>query len=60
MKKILVADVPQMDARYQAAAAGWELAFARTTTQACHALASSPPDMPTACCGCGASRPASS
>ena len=45
MKKILVADVPQMDARYQAAAAGWELAFARTTTQACHALASSPFDL---------------
>ncbi|HEV3010018.1 MAG TPA: hypothetical protein VGX52_13370, partial [Burkholderiales bacterium] len=28
MKKILVADVPQMDARYSAALAAWEIAFA--------------------------------
>ena len=42
MRKVLIADVPQMDARYQAALAGCELAFARTTTQACFALASAP------------------
>jgi len=38
MKKILVADVPQMDARYSAALAGWEAAFVRTMGQAHHAL----------------------
>ena len=41
MKKILVADVPQMDGRYTAAAAaaGWEVAFVRTVAEACSALA---------------------
>jgi hypothetical protein len=38
MKKILVADVPQMDARYSAALAGWEVAFVRTMAQARQAL----------------------
>jgi PleD family two-component response regulator len=38
MKKILVADVPQMDSRYAAAAAGCEIAFARTVAEACSAL----------------------
>ena len=39
MEKILVADVPQMDARYAAALAGWEIVFVRTMTQARLALA---------------------
>jgi DNA-binding response OmpR family regulator len=39
MKKILVADVPQMDRRYAAAAAGWEVAFVRTVAEARSALA---------------------
>jgi DNA-binding response OmpR family regulator len=39
MKKILVADVPQMDGRYSAAAAGWEIAFVRTLSEARQALA---------------------
>ncbi len=39
MKKVLVADVPQMDARYSAALAGWDIAFARTMGQARQALA---------------------
>jgi CheY-like chemotaxis protein len=41
MKKILVADVPQMDGRYRAAAAaaGWEVAFVRTVAEAGNALA---------------------
>lgn len=39
MKKILVADVPQMDVRYAAALAGWEIAFVRTMSEARHALA---------------------
>lgn len=39
MKKILVADVPQMDVRYTAALAGWEIAFVRTMSEARHALA---------------------
>jgi DNA-binding response OmpR family regulator len=39
MKKILVADVPQMDGRYSAAAAGWEIAFVRTVSEARQALA---------------------
>jgi DNA-binding response OmpR family regulator len=41
MKKILVADVPQMDGRYRAAAAaaGWEVAFVRTVAEACATLA---------------------
>lgn len=38
MKRILVADVPQMDARYSAALAGWEIAFARTMSEARQAL----------------------
>jgi DNA-binding response OmpR family regulator len=39
MKKILVADVPQMDGRYAAALAGWEIAFVRTLSEARQALA---------------------
>ena len=39
MKKVLVADVPQMDARYSAALAGWDIEFARTMEQARQALA---------------------
>jgi PleD family two-component response regulator len=39
MSRILVADVPQMDARYSAALAGRELAFVRTMAQARQALA---------------------
>lgn len=39
MRKILVADVPQMDVRYTAALAGWEIAFVRTMSEARHALA---------------------
>ena len=39
MKRVLVADVPQMDARYSAALAGWDIAFARTMGQARQALA---------------------
>jgi DNA-binding response OmpR family regulator len=38
MKRILVADVPQMDGRYSAALAGGELAFVRTMSQARQAL----------------------
>jgi DNA-binding response OmpR family regulator len=38
MKKILVADVPQMDARYTAALRGWEVEFARTLGAAREAL----------------------
>lgn len=38
MKKILVADVPQMDARYTAALPGWEIEFARTLGAARQAL----------------------
>lgn len=38
MKKILVADVPQMDVRYSMALAGWELAFVRTMSEARQAL----------------------
>jgi DNA-binding response OmpR family regulator len=38
MSKILVADVPQMDARYAAAFAGWEVVFVRTFVEAEHAL----------------------
>jgi DNA-binding response OmpR family regulator len=45
MKKILVADVPQMDGRYSAALAGWEIAFVRTMSQARQALAASRPDL---------------
>jgi DNA-binding response OmpR family regulator len=42
MKRILVADVPQMDARYSAAFTGWEVAFARTMAEARHALDARP------------------
>ena len=45
MKKILVADVPPMDARYSAALAGWEVAFVRTMTEARGALAASRYDL---------------
>ena len=38
MKKILVADVPQMDGRYSAAFAGCEMVFARTMSEAHQAL----------------------
>jgi DNA-binding response OmpR family regulator len=38
MKRILIADVPQMDARYNAALGGWELAFVRTMSQARRAI----------------------
>ena len=39
MKRILVADVRQMDGRYRTACAGWELAFVRTLSEARLALA---------------------
>jgi hypothetical protein len=39
VRKILVADVPQMDARYSASLAGCELAFVRTLPEARQALA---------------------
>jgi DNA-binding response OmpR family regulator len=39
MKRILVADVRQMDDRYKTACAGWELAFVRTLSEARQALA---------------------
>jgi len=38
MKRILIADVPQMDARYHAALCGWEVAFVRTMSQARRAI----------------------
>lgn len=38
MKRILVADVPQMDGRYSAAFAGCEIAFVRTLSDALEAL----------------------
>ena len=38
MKRILVADVPQMDERYSAAFAGCEVVFARTMAEARQAL----------------------
>ncbi len=38
MKKILIADVPQMDGRYARAAAGWDIAFVRTVPEACAAI----------------------
>lgn len=38
MKKILVADVLQMDARYTAALGDWQIEFARTLGEARHAL----------------------
>lgn len=39
MKRILVADVAAMDARYSAAFADWEVAFVRTMAEARQALA---------------------
>lgn len=39
MKRILVADVAAMDARYSAAFADWEIAFVRTMGEARRALA---------------------
>lgn len=39
MRKVLVADVPQMDARYSAALTGWDIEFAHTIGQARQALA---------------------
>ena len=45
MKKILVADVPQMDARYTAALRGWEIEFARTLGAARQALGRAPFDL---------------
>ena len=38
MKRILIADVPQMDARYNATLCGWEVAFVRTMSQARRAI----------------------
>ncbi len=38
MKKILVADVPQMDVRYTTALSGWQIGFVRTLAQARQAL----------------------
>jgi PleD family two-component response regulator len=45
MKKILVADVPQMDERYSAALGGGEIAFVRTLAQARQALAGASYDL---------------
>jgi DNA-binding response OmpR family regulator len=45
MKKILIADVPQMDGRYSAALAGWEIAFVRTLSEARGTLAASRYDL---------------
>ena len=45
MKKILVADVPQMDARYGTALQGWEIEFARTVGAARQALGRAPFDL---------------
>jgi PleD family two-component response regulator len=45
MKKILVADVPQMDARYAAAFAGCEIAFVRSLGEAHQALEGRPCDL---------------
>jgi PleD family two-component response regulator len=39
VKRILVADLPQMEQRYSSALAGWDIAFARTMGQAREALA---------------------
>ena len=38
MKKILVADVPQMDRRYSKAFTGWDLAWVRTLAEAHQSL----------------------
>jgi len=45
MKKILVADLPQMDARYSAALGGWEIGFVRTMGEARQALAAARYDL---------------
>jgi hypothetical protein len=45
MKKILVADVPQMDGRYSPAFAGWEIAFVRSMSEARGALAAARYDL---------------
>ena len=45
MKKILVADVQQMEVRYLSAFAGWEIAFARTMSEARRALAAARYDL---------------
>jgi DNA-binding response OmpR family regulator len=45
MKKILVADVPQMDVRYAAALAGWQSVFVRTMGEAREALAAARYDL---------------
>jgi hypothetical protein len=45
MKKVLVADVAQMDGRYSTALAGWELAFVRTVGEARQALAGARHDL---------------
>lgn len=45
MKRILVADVRQMDVRYRTACAGWELAFVRTLSEARQALAAGSYDL---------------
>jgi len=43
--KILVADVPQMDARYTAAFGGWEVSFVRTGAEARKLLAAARHDL---------------
>jgi DNA-binding response OmpR family regulator len=45
MKRILVADVPQMDVRYAAALAGWQSVFVRTIAEARDALAAARHDL---------------
>jgi len=45
MKRILVADLPQMDGRYAAAFAGWQVDLARTMGEACQALDSARYDL---------------
>jgi DNA-binding response OmpR family regulator len=43
--KILVADVPEMDARYTAAFGGWEVSFVRTVAEARKLLAAAQHDL---------------
>ena len=45
MKKILVADVPQMDLRYATALSGWQIDFVRTLAQARQALGNARHDL---------------
>ena len=45
MKKILVADVPQMDLRYTTALSGWQIEFVRTLAQARQAIGRVRPDV---------------